>query len=114
MKNTLPKLPKPIHKFLAQICTQMRDFPWVEKIVLYGSYAKGGYAADSDLDLAVFAKNKTACDLPKYRQLARICRTDMIDVQVQVFSVEEMEDPCGIVEEIMEFGIEITDLQSNV
>ncbi len=111
MTQAAPQLPEQIHQLLARLCAEISALPWVDKIVLYGSHAKGCYTVNSDLDIAVFAQKGAVCDLQKYRQLARICRTDIMDVQVQVFSVEELEDACGIVEEILEFGIEITPLR---
>ena len=67
------------------ICRAIRDLPDVEKIVLYGSFAKGCADSESDVDLAVFFNSADARLLRQYRQLARICANARIDIQVQPF-----------------------------
>ena len=110
MTNTHPSLPQEITALLLQIRDKVMQLPFAHSVVLYGSYAKGSYDASSDLDLAVFVKQGYPCHLQEYRQLVRICRTAVLDIQVQAFSVTELAEPCGIVEEIVEFGIDITRL----
>ena len=110
MTNTDLSLPQDIVTLLTQISKSVMELPFAHSIVLYGSYAKGSYSDDSDLDLAVFVKQGYPCHLQEYRQLVRICRTAVLDIQVQAFSVTELADPCGIVEEIVQFGIDITRL----
>lgn len=101
-------LPKHVRNILIDIIGEIKILTWVDKIILYGSYAKGCYDRHSDLDLAVFVKKGHPCHINEYRQLAKICRTPEIDIQVQAFCVTELDDPNGIVDEIVEFGIDIT------
>jgi len=79
----------------------------VEQIILFGSYAKGCPKEDSDVDIAVFFKCNDARLLGRYRQLARICVNSEIDIQVQPFHAYELSTPCGIIEEIQTYGIEL-------
>jgi predicted nucleotidyltransferase len=82
--------------------------PGVDRMVLYGSYAKGTNNEESDIDLAVFFSEKNdPLLLEEYRRLARICATPDFDIQVQAFSVAELESPCGIIQEIDLYGVEL-------
>jgi len=42
---------------IAQILAVIRKFPQVEKVLIFGSRAKGNYKPGSDVDLAVKGKN---------------------------------------------------------
>lgn len=42
---------------VADICSVFRRFPNVEKVLIFGSRAKGTYSEGSDIDLAVVAEN---------------------------------------------------------
>ena len=91
-----------------QGCVQrIAEIPGVCKIVLYGSYAKGTQTETSDIDLAVFFASDKPCLLDEYRQLVRLVSGLGVDVQVQAFHAFELIDPCGIIEEILTFGIEL-------
>ena len=84
--------------------------------MLYGSYAKNRWNQNSDIDLAVFISD------PKhggssagkeslrecYRLLSSYCYEYSLDVQLQVFHESELLNPMGIIEEVLECGIEIT------
>ena len=81
--------------------------PGVYSIVLFGSYAKGTQSSGSDVDLAVFFDTGRPCLIGEFRQLTRICRNPELDIQVQAFHAFELVDPCGIIEEIVAYGIEL-------
>ena len=92
---------------MREICRAIATLPDVDKIVLFGSYAKGCPEAESDIDLAVFFHSQDARMLEQYRQLARICVNSSIDIQVQPFHTYELATPCGIIEEIEAYGLEL-------
>lgn len=92
---------------LRRCIARIRDLPDVARIVLFGSYAKGTQNADSDVDLAVFFNTERESLLEEYRTLVRICSTVGRDVQVQAFRLSELDDPCGIFEEILGYGIDL-------
>ncbi len=48
---------------LQSILDVFRQFPVVDKVVLFGSRAKGNFNTGSDIDLAVFGKFFTSQDL---------------------------------------------------
>lgn len=81
--------------------------PWVSRIILFGSYAKGTPSEASDVDLAVFIDSDKPCLLDEYHVLTEICRSAELDIQVQAFHSYELDEPCGIIEEIVTYGIEL-------
>lgn len=102
-----------IPESVAEICISLVGeislcFPG-SRILLFGSYAKGNYNKDSDLDIAVFLtlsfKNRDPIEL--FRQICRLCGRYDFDIQPQVFFEDEFLCPSGIVEEIVEYGIDI-------
>jgi predicted nucleotidyltransferase len=92
---------------MREICRAINSLPEVKKIVLFGSFAKGCAQCESDIDLAVFFDSSDARLLRHYRQLARICVNSTIDIQVQPFHTYELATPCGIIEEIEAYGLEL-------
>ena len=89
------------------ICQKIDALSNVSKIVLFGSYAKRCAESESDIDLAVFFNSSDARLLRQYRELARICVNPEIDIQVQPFHTYELATPCGIIEEIEAYGLEL-------
>jgi len=92
---------------MREISRAIYALPEVDQIVLFGSFAKGCSVCESDIDLAVFFSTSDARLLRQYRQLARICVNSKIDIQVQPFHTYELVTPCGIIEEIEAYGLEL-------
>jgi len=92
---------------MRDICREIYALQNVSKVVLFGSYAKRSAECESDIDLAVFFDYADARLLKQYRQLARICVNPEIDIQVQPFHTYELATPCGIIEEIEAYGLEL-------
>ncbi len=90
-----------LHAAVSRIVT----LPDVRCIILYGSYAKGTQTDTSDVDLAVFFNTERTMLLPEYRALTRLCRSAEVDIQVQAFSAAELAEPCGIIREIVDYGV---------
>lgn len=87
---------------LDAVCT----YPGIAQVVVFGSYAKGTQTALSDLDVAAFISAAAGENLlPYFRALTKICLQAPIEIQVQVFSETELLSPCGIVEEIVKYGV---------
>lgn len=80
----------------------------VEKVILFGSYAKGSYRVDSDIDLAIISPNFKEEDCIENMTLL-LCKANELkaDIQTIPFSVEEYNNPKGIMEEILNTGIEL-------
>ncbi|HWQ06693.1 MAG TPA: nucleotidyltransferase domain-containing protein [Feifaniaceae bacterium] len=95
-------------KVMAEVCEKVSKLPGVERIVLFGSYAKGTAEAESDVDLAVFFQTEEECLIAQYRALMRICANPELDIQAQPFHTYELLQPCGIIEEVITYGIELS------
>ncbi|HOS18079.1 MAG TPA: nucleotidyltransferase domain-containing protein [Clostridia bacterium] len=108
MRSDWESLDPAVLGLLTRLARPISRLPGAEHMVLYGSYAKGTNTEGSDVDLAVFFRGeKDPVLLEEYRSLARICASNEYDVQVQAFSSEELASPCGIVEEIDLYGVEL-------
>lgn len=48
-------MPKPIHSLLSQYLTEVRKIygSHLKSVILYGSYARGDYTEDSDIDIMI-------------------------------------------------------------
>ena len=76
----------------------------VSKIILYGSYARGDYRKDSDIDVAVVVprssiSNDILEDMAKLFKLRRNISTDIEPVLL----IDE-EDASGFLQSILEYG----------
>ena len=76
----------------------------VNKIILYGSYARGDYRANSDIDVAVVVSKKNLSNnvLKQMGQLVRLTRDISIDIE-PILLIED-EDKSGFLESICEYG----------
>lgn len=80
----------------------------IDKAILFGSYAKGTYTKDSDVDLAVFSHYFDDKDrMENFRLLFLEAMNFSVDLQPQPFTEEDLKNPEGIVKEIFNTGIEI-------
>lgn len=103
-------LPEQIVSILKDIVDRVHVEQAIEKIILYGSYSKGSYTPESDVDIAFFLSDISQGLRQIHGAIYRICSQYDVDVQPQVFYSAELEYPIGIVEEIVKYGIDITDL----
>lgn len=106
-------IPGVVRARILQLADRLRTHSLVNQVILYGSFAVGTYRADSDIDIAVFLQAGNDCGLEVYRELNRLIGETGYDIQIQIFSMDELDDPCGIVEEIVEHGIVLWDKTLN-
>ncbi len=80
----------------------------IEKVILFGSYAKGTSTKDSDIDLAIISPDFKEEDCIKNMTLL-LCKANILkaDIQTIPFSIEEYNEPKGIMEEILNTGVEL-------
>lgn len=80
----------------------------IEKVILFGSYAKGTQRKDSDIDLAIISPDFKEEECIKNMTLL-LCKANLLKVDIQTipFSIEEYNEPKGIMEEILNTGIEL-------
>ena len=105
----LEALPKDIRKVLVDVSSKIIDCEEVCFIMLYGSYAKGTWNPSSDIDMAVFLRDNVKDIFYFYKKFNRITMNTGYDFQIQVFNRGEADEPEGIVEEIVTYGICIND-----
>ncbi len=103
-------LPRQVLVVVKDIVHNVCDNIAIKKIILYGSYSKGNYNDDSDIDLAFFINDINGNLRQAYNFILRLCSKYDFDVQPQVFYYYELEQPMGIIEEIVDFGIDITNI----
>jgi len=73
------------------------------KIVLFGSYAKGNFNENSDIDVAVFVDKISDDFLSLSTQLCKLTRK--IDNKIEPLLLDEKNDKSGFAEEILKYGI---------
>ena len=78
----------------------------LDKLILYGSYARGTAAEDSDIDVAVIV-NKIEGDYFIYTPLLWKLRRE-IDDRIEPILFEKDKNQSGFLSTIMKEGVEIT------
>lgn len=76
----------------------------VNKIILYGSYARGDYRKDSDIDVAIVVPRSSISNdiLEDMAKLFKLRRNVSIDIE-PVLLIDE-EDASGFLESISKYG----------
>jgi len=87
-----------INKFIEAILPEYDP----EKVVLYGSYAKGTNSIESDIDIAVIVNKVEGSFLDKEARLYKIRRN--IDSNIEPVLLEEDNDRSGFLEHILSYG----------
>lgn len=77
----------------------------VNKIMLYGSFVKGNFTEDSDIDAAVILDELPNDILNSEFELYKIRRD--IDHRIEPLIFKSGEDKSGLLEEILRTGLEI-------
>lgn len=73
-----------------------------QRILLYGSYAKGNWNEDSDIDIAVIVDEVQGDYLEMASMLYRLRRN--IDDRIEPVLLEDKADPSGFLAEILKHG----------
>jgi len=110
----LEALPKDIRKVLVDVSSKIIGCKEVCFVMLYGSYAKGTWNPESDIDMAVFLRDNVKDMFYFYKKFNRITMSSGYDFQIQVFNQCETIEPEGIVEEIVMFGIRINERRDDL
>lgn len=83
----------------------IRNFYDINKVILFGSYAKGTPNASSDIDLAIFLKEKPDDIIKAETELYKLRRN--IDSRIEPLIISEEYDPSGFLLDILDNGIVI-------
>ena len=73
-----------------------------KKIILFGSYAKGTYRNDSDIDIAIIFEKVEGSFLERETDLYKLRRT--IDENIEPVLYEEGQDASGFLESLTSYG----------
>lgn len=102
----MAQIPKFIETILNDYIEHIKTEIPVDKVILFGSYAKGSFHEDSDLDVAVFSdyfKNMRTVDGIQFLILK--ARGYNIDIEPLAFTTKIYLEREGIVDEIIRTGI---------
>jgi predicted nucleotidyltransferase len=98
-----------INKIIQQYIADVRKNMPIDKVYLYGSYAKGTQTEHSDIDICFFSRdfeNQPTIDI--IMQLFRLTRKYKgFDIQPTAFTVSDMSNDNPFVKEILRTGREI-------
>ena len=104
----MAEIPSEIIDLINNFIDLVKDDIKIEKVILFGSYAKGSYNKDSDIDLAIISPDFKEEDcIDNMSILLCIASKLKADIQTLPFSIEEYEEPIGIMEEILKTGVEL-------
>jgi len=104
----MAQIPSDVIEIIRQYIEIIKNDVSVEKVILYGSYAKGNYDENSDIDLALIIAGYNENDFISMGAfLLDKSFVLKVDLQPFPFSVEEYNNPKGIMEEILNTGIEL-------
>jgi predicted nucleotidyltransferase len=86
--------------------TLLKDYFPLEKVYLFGSYAKDSYRADSDIDVAIVVSHIEGDYFSIHPLLWKLRR--QIDDRIEPILIERDRDNTGFLSEIQKHGIEIS------
>ena len=73
-----------------------------KKIILFGSFARGNYRTDSDIDIMVVFDKIEGSFLEKEVDLYKLRRS--VDENIEPVLYEENNDPSGFLESVSDYG----------
>jgi len=76
----------------------------VWRLYLYGSYAKGHFSEDSDIDLAVFLEKEDLDGFEEDAQLMKLRRKVDIRIEPHPFAKSDFDETNPYIKEIIESG----------
>ncbi len=84
----------------------LKDYFELEKVYLFGSYAKGTFREDSDIDVAIVVSHVEGDYFAVNPLLWKLRR--QVDDRIEPFLIEKDFDDADFLGEIQKHGIEIT------
>ncbi len=104
----MAKVPRKIINVVEEFVRDLSKEITVDKAVIFGSYIKGEYNEESDIDVAIFSdffEGKSRPNAITYLLLKSISYD--INIEPLAFTTKEYIEREGIVDEIIKTGIEI-------
>lgn len=104
----MAKIPSEVIEIINKYIEIIKNDIKINKVILYGSYAKGTYNSDSDIDIAIIIDGYNEDNFISMGTfLLDKSNILKVDIQPLPFSIEEYNEPKGIMEEIINTGIEL-------
>ena len=85
----------------------LKDYFDLDMVYLYGSYANDTFTSDSDIDVAIVVNNLTGDFFATTPLLWKLRR--QVDDRIEPILLEKHNDQSGFIDEIIKFGIPITE-----
>lgn len=104
----MASIPVDVHAVVGEYIARVEKVLPVERAILFGSCAKGNAGEYSDIDIAIVSPAFT--DMPRldgFLLLMREARPLRVDIQPLPFAPGDLVEPSGILEEILNTGLEI-------
>lgn len=92
-----------IHSFLDSIKNEIR----IDKVFLFGSYARGTSSKYSDIDLAIVSRDFEGVRFFDRKRLIKYIVKVNTDIQLHPFKLEDFTTDDPFVEEIIRTGIRV-------
>lgn len=104
----MARIPEPIQDEINSYILKIGQQIPIEKVILFGSYAKGDYKDNSDIDIAIFSRHFAEVEEKEAFLFLFMQTLDFkADLQPLAFTMEDYDNPMGIVDEIIKTGIEL-------
>ena len=104
----MANIPKNILEIIIKYIQEISKEISIDKVIIFGSYAKNCYNEDSDIDIAIFSKDFKSTSIIEDIIFLLIKTSGLgIDLQPQPFTLDDYSNPDGLVKEILDTGIEL-------
>lgn len=104
----MANIPKNILEIIIKYIQELSKEISIDKVIIFGSYAKNTYNEDSDIDIAIFSKDFKNSSIIEDMSFLLIKTSGLgIDLQPQPFTLDDYSNPDGLVKEILDTGIEL-------
>ena len=104
----MANIPKNILEIIIKYIQELSKEISIDKVIIFGSYAKNTYNKDSDIDIAIFSKDFKTTSIIEDMSFLLIKTSGLgIDLQPQPFTLDDYSNPDGLVKEILDTGIEL-------
>ncbi len=104
----MANIPKDILELIIKYVQELSKEISIDKVIIFGSYAKNCYTEDSDIDIAIFSEDFKNTSIIENMSFLLIKTSGLgIDLQPQPFTPDDYSNPDGLVKEILDTGIEL-------
>jgi predicted nucleotidyltransferase len=100
-------LDKSINEIVTKYAELLKQELSIQGIYLYGSYVKGTFTKDSDIDIAVVSMDFTGNPIDDMLKLMRIRRKVDYRIEPHPFKVEDFDQGDPYIREIITQGIKV-------